>query len=1177
MDLSFRTRSALLEAVNDAAERVSSLTKLVSTLRAKPIQAETALDLAELLACHGLVDEAAELLDRTPYHEALTASRLSDPRAQGTLSQSFQYWRLRFQLAAEPDAASEPTRPAEDTPYGNDVRPDAPAHQNAVAIELAGRIDSAVWELARLDAAAAAGLSQSTADAWSVVEPLLDLFPPTSIRANASVSMIGDLKPELMQIGVGVAARYGDDLPQLLSDALMRRFDGESRQWSPQLKMDLAESLRAVGASAPWYERTLRESESSAPSEDVRSRLEVMEDLVSRFARSGQQAEARRLLLAIIPMAFGIGYRKDYQLDSWVAWLGRALAEPEGERFLVEAAWLARLTTTVEPMTEGAPATAAAKLPAFVVPANATAAVRIFEYLVRYGTVGHFSALAALVEALVRQLGPGGLASVELVADLTGELIAPAANDAHPDLAAAVVMAANRVGGSEKAEELVKSVADRTDSYALPTTRAEWRKGLGLPAAAADPKDGSSDGSDDDYGALVLSDGRRFAPGQVVALTASVDDIVILRNAEADDSHFHWDAVVNQFSLTSSDAQRLSEVFMEDSRRHADVLATLAEAAEQQGDREAALNLASTAFDGASGDAWAYYGGGARRRAAGITVRLGGPDDLVAACRDLVRQAISNRWVAGLLVLDSEAITEALDPNLSASTIWPEIRTYLNGMAETLDLGDPDVLIDHGCRWWLVPRTDDPRASSNDSTPQAALADLAVGHLSHPATLIRDAAITTVVRALKAGNAEVSQALGRFAQPGASDDILERVGRCLAAARSCEGFVTPTALEPLEHVLATHSSQIIRDLAAHQRPRPSRPLPLAYGLQLPGMEDSRTIGAEPYEGHYRLLARGVGLDAEALLAVASSYRQEATETLPEQSAVETALKAARVKHVYMRECFAASRAAFGRVVADLRDAGLLDGAPVQVQNLLRSVDLDVLHWSPEGRPQLIPAPPAAGVDKGLDDWLAAVEGRIDEFVASSSREDRLLIGARCRLRILNWDRLQEDVVCGSTVGESPPTDGELFTHALSMTLRDLVTFTSRAKPEVDECLILENGGFLLHEDRGNWLAFRPDLAASLGWTPDADRPGRWRTSRGDLAVETIYWVDGWWGRAGPAFDDTEADGYAVVLTARGLEEIVALLGPITRQFVLTRGGLKEGRAVEPVTAARTYPADGVAA
>ena len=195
-------------------------------------------------------------------------------------------------------------------------------------------------------------------------------------------------------------------------------------------------------------------------------------------------------------------------------------------------------------------------------------------------------------------------------------------------------MAADRAAASEKAAELAKSIVDRTDSYALPTTRAEWRRGFGLPAITGDPEDGSSEGTADDYGALVLSDGRRLAPGEVGALIESVDSIVTLRSAEEPDSHFDWDAVVTQLSLTSNEALRLSEVFAEDPRRHADVLVTLAEAAEGNGDRETALQLASTAFEGATGDAWAHYGGGAKRRAAGLTVRLGAQDDLVAACQD---------------------------------------------------------------------------------------------------------------------------------------------------------------------------------------------------------------------------------------------------------------------------------------------------------------------------------------------------------------------------------------------------------------------------------------------------------------------------------------------------------------------------------------------------------------
>ena len=1170
-DLKVRTRTALLQSLGDPAERVARLNELDLTLRERPILASTALCFAEFLAHDGLVDRAARWIDRIPYDQALTASRLSDPQAGDILDQTFRYWRLRFQLAEEPGGVPQPTPPAEDLPFGSDVRSDAPAHRDLVAIELATRIDSAVRDLAQLDAAAIARKGASTSKVWSVIAPLLDLFPPPSIRFNASVSMIGYQKPELMKIALGVASRYGNGLPETLSDALRRCFEDESRQWSPQLKLDLAESLQAAGASTPWYERTLRECEADAPSQDVSSRLETMEDLVGRFARSNRQEVARRLLMDITPMALGIGYRKDYQLDSWVAWLGRALAEPKGERFVDEAAWLARLTTTVEPMTEGAPATAAAKLPALVVPTNATAAVRVFEYLVRQGTVGHFDALAALVGALVRQLGPNGLASVELAADLTAELIAPAADDAYPDLAAAVVAAAEQAGGSSNSKKLAESIADRTDSYALPTTRVDWREGLGLPAISDAKKEASSTVTANDYDALVLSDGRRIAPGEVGTLIETVDDILTLRTTESSESKFHWDAVVGHLSLTSSDASRLSEVFAEDPRRHADVLVMLAEAAERHGDHEVALHLAATAFEGSTGDAWAQYGGSARRRAAGITVRLGGPDDLVAACQDLVRQAFSNRWVPGLLVLDSEEIVGALDPNLSASRIWPEIRTYLDGMAETLDLGDPEVLGDHGCRWWLLPPTVDRRLPSNDSTPPAALAELAVGHLSHAAVLIRDAAITTVVHALKAGNVEVAEALARFAQPGTSDYILERVGRCLAAARCCEGFVMPRVLTQLESTLATHSSQVIRDLAADRPPRLHRALNLAYDLQLPTTQDSVTDLVEPYEGHYEILAAGVGLDVKALLAVATSYRQDALETLPEQADVVRALKAARAKHLYTLEGFAASRSAFGRVVADLRDAGLLDGAPAHVEHMLRSVDLIVLNWRPEGRPPLIPAPPAAGVDKGIHDWQSGVEARIDEYVVSSSRDNRLVVGARSRLGVLNWGRLREDLICGTVVGGSPPSDGKVFSHRYSMVLGDLITSTENAMPEAEERLILANEGMMLSDDSGNWLAFRPDFAAALGWTPDADRPGRWHTSRGDLAVETIYWVDGWWGRSGPAFDDTQADGHAVVLAASGLSEVTAAVGELTRHFILTRSGRDDGVEVDAVSAKRQIP------
>ena len=294
--------------------------------------------------------------------------------------------------------------------------------------------------------------------------------------------------------------------------------------------------------------------------------------------------------------------REDYQFDSWVAWLGRALAGPGGDRLVGEAAWLARVLTAADPITAGTTGSAAADLPAVVAPVAPMAAVRIFEYLVRHGTVDHCDALAALVRGLVTNVGADGAATVGLAADITSEMLAPAASRAYPDLAASLVTAAKRTAGPTNAAILAESVARRTDSYALATTRTGWRQGLGLATS-------TENRSDDDYDALVLPDGRRIPRDDVPSQIRTADDIIALRHEEADDSLFSWGRVIDQQALTSDEVQALTVVFDDGSRRSPEVIAALAEAAERSGDRDTALRLASNVLQSAPAGAWSrLYG-----------------------------------------------------------------------------------------------------------------------------------------------------------------------------------------------------------------------------------------------------------------------------------------------------------------------------------------------------------------------------------------------------------------------------------------------------------------------------------------------------------------------------------------------------------------------------------------
>ena len=348
------------------------------------------------------------------------------------------------------------------------------------------------------------------------------------------------------------------------------------------MRLELAELLRCAGIRPAWYQETLIELESLAASQDVHSRLDDISFLVRRYARDGEQSTARRLVLEMISKGFGVGYRKDYQFDHWVAWLGRALREPNASQLVKDAAWLAQVIRVVNPMTEGAPGTAAADLPAAIVPTDSVSGVRIFEYLVRHGTVSHLDALASLVRALASHANAEDKLMVELAADITAEILAPAANKSYPDLAASLVASAECAFGQRKATKLVESIAMRTERYALPSTRMEWQRGLGLARGGEQfAKEEEAPLGDNHFGDLELCDGRRVSRSELGSHIRTVDDIITFRRNEAPNSFFSWAQLIDEQPLTRDDVRKLSQVFGT-THRDVDVLASLAEAAERK-------------------------------------------------------------------------------------------------------------------------------------------------------------------------------------------------------------------------------------------------------------------------------------------------------------------------------------------------------------------------------------------------------------------------------------------------------------------------------------------------------------------------------------------------------------------------------------------------------------------
>lgn len=1145
---------ALARRANADADRHRLVEKLQAAVRGQPMYQTSALAAAELFLDAGNFLGAARLVERLGMDGALTAGALSYGGEEAVIEPRITYWRLRHVLAARDGAPVPPSvAPSPQTPAGDDIAAGASSHTDTEAIALAARIDEAVRTLARIDAATRVGDAVPLHEAWASLVPLFDLCTPSRGGRSATHSTRRQHRLPLLRAVFYVAERHGSGLLRLAANYLTGRVEAEPADWSPHIRRPLGSQLRTAGFATPWYAATLAEMEQEADAQDVHSRLEGLAELVHVHAAEGDEPAARRLAMLILDAGFGIGYRKDYQFDEWVGWLGRALAAPGGERWLDDAGWLARLIVAANPRTEGAPGRAAAALPAGVVVVGPVRAVRVLEYLISHGTVSHSQAVSELIAALLRSAQDPEALSV--AADLITDIVVPASVNAQPAVASAFADACRRLLTAPQADDLIALVSDRVDPRALHSTRRSWRQAFGLPVSATEQQFETLPG---DYGWLTTTDGTRISRADVPVLTTSVLDIAALRRRESPESTFAWREVLADRAMTLAEIAVLLPSFDDGSKNGGQALAVLAERAEVAGDDRQALAIARRALAACDAHGWAAsWDGGGRRRAAAVLARTGGQGGKAEAALDLASCAESTDWLASMLLGELADVITALDPASDAAHTWPVIREYLAGMASSLGLPADDPLALRGSRWWMHepgPAGEYPAGGG----PLDALLELAARHLTHPTWSVREGAIRVSARALARGTARAADAVLRLASiPGCPDDVLEAAGRAVTAARD-QGLKGEDAAL-LDELLTAHPSQVIRDLSSSPS-RHNRPLPLVYRLSVPPEIDDVIGGAspllDPHRGQYAVLAYVGGVELETVLAVAARRARELLTVMPSGREVQQALQGAEMVLAYPSPKVWASRGAFGRVLADFKDAGILSTAPNRALQSLRTVDPRVLSAVPTRRPPQVPDPPPAGHDQRLARWTEELPERLHAHLdaLTAAGDGWSMLAGTSRLSVLNWDELEEQVRWGTVPGTVPAGADDGLEPMQGLVLNDLIIPARAHVAGPGEALAIVNAGWTLHQWPSDWVGIRPDVATALGWHPDGRAPGSWRTADGRPAVDQLWWMDGWWGHYAKAFDDTAAEGYAVMVSTAARRDLRRMFGYLTTSVSVTRSG-----------------------
>ena len=247
------------------------------------------------------------------------------------------------------------------------------------------------------------------------------------------------------------------------------------------------------------------------------------------------------------------------------------------------------------------------------------------------------------------------------------------------------------------------------------------------------------------------------------------------------------------------------------------------------------------------------------------------------------------------------------------------------------------------------------------------------------------------------------------------------------------------------------------------------------------------------------------------------------------------LEAIELKVSYRRPRSEVIRQAFGRVIAELVDAGHLSPDFAPVDQWLVEVDPILSSRDPVSRPEWIKLEPERISGFRRKEWVGAPEEAIADMPIVLE-DGSVVLAEWTRIEWFDHDRPKE--MRASLVGTpkwpiDPDEDLEhrFFAHRMSYCGADY-PFLRRL---VDLHLTVIKGGVPF--DRP-FLALYPPLAFHLAWQPSDAGLFQWKNSDGEVMAESIWWQDG--NRElkdARGMDERTAEGWAVVVTARGYAEM----------------------------------------
>jgi hypothetical protein len=1005
------------------------------------------------------------------------------------------------------------------------------------------------------------------------ISPLLRLFNRNwrETREWTSWHVAESSRSEFYKLLVDTIAQHGSEAVEMLSTTFEKEWNDHdtSSFWPLGVRREIVLALYQAGIDRTWCVNWLQSIQKAMLNEtDVSGRVEECIKQAEAWVALDERESARQTLKQALQVSFGIGYRKDYQIDTWIEWLGR-VNRVETELIAERISWFAKAIISMKEETEGAASTSAAnKLLEITFDWSPRKALSLFCWFLDRGVISHEESVRVLLrKAMETPDPPTGLVLHTLV-----DFLLPISTTVDDDLAELIIEKIASKQGDEKAVEEGRYFLSKLNVYALPTTRAQWRCGIvrGIRKLGYDLKDvglkpvdikieGEQNGP---IPTLKLNNGSVLTIDEIESAIHTVSDLAELITKESHESYFSWEKIIAKILRSSDekDANQIAALFR--SKHHASqIISLVSERLNELGKPDAAWLLGMEALNTSSPYGWSrWYDGGSRIAAFEALNRADPKRACSLVYETLVRDLTTEIRYPGETVLNLHAILPLITHDLPLHDIWIEIDGYIRHMFETSPLSP-----------------DEPtqiRGAVIEDTTSRAIADLLSMHINNPVSLVSLTAQRASANLLLLGNEDIQNALCDLLSK--NESCQESVLIVLDAVSSKKSKLAANVQEVLERLSSStnYAVRYISQKILHSidgRPYEltglAAPLPAIYRLLLPparttrGLETISEGEPLPDSEDPALIVRPFDFQLEAIAEEAKFAKinvfyhavQIMRQLEPERSwsaegerRLRSNLDSIGLRLPYHRPRAVLARRSVFHIVTELAEAKALDVVSLQkLEPVLRYYDPEFVLVEPSPRPSNVHSI-AVGIQTSRreEEWLEETDNQLSTLFFKSG--DTVILAERTMLRQLDWEKPTE--ARQSIISTFPPSNISNFNQLARRVTNKLMSEYGELK--VDDkinVLIIQNVTYGFDSSGSDWLALNPFIGHRLGWQLSKEGLFRWVDVVGNTMVESLWWLDGQVEQSPPHLNNEVGEGWLVVASQSAWNLIKAKHG-VLRQI-----------------------------